>query len=93
MKVKIRSFAGFRNILGKEAEVELKEGARIGDLLDILCAAHKELRAMLFGDVGPGLKEDVNILVNGKNVAALNGIKTGLADGDEVALFPAAIGG
>ena len=41
MRVKVRSFAGFRHILGKEMEVELAEGARIDcmDLLDALCAS------------------------------------------------------
>ncbi len=92
MKIKIRSFAGFRNILGKEMDIELKEGSRIEDLLGSLCTSHEGLRQMLFDDEA-GLKEDVNILVNGKNIAALKGIETGLADSDEVALFPAAIGG
>jgi len=36
MLVKVRSFAGFRNILGKEMEVELAEGARVEDLLNAL---------------------------------------------------------
>jgi molybdopterin converting factor small subunit len=43
MKVKIRSFAGFRHILGRENEVELAQGASIKDLLDALCTAHGEL--------------------------------------------------
>ncbi len=91
MRIKVRSFAGFRNILGKESVVELKEGAKIEDLLDALCSGHEELRRMLFDEAG--LKEDANILVNGKNIAALKGLETALTDGDEVAMFPAAIGG
>jgi molybdopterin synthase sulfur carrier subunit len=91
MRVRVRSFAGFRHILGKERDVELAEGAGIGGLLEALCSAHGELCSLLF-DQGR-LKEDVNILANGKNVAALQGLETRLADGDEVALFPAAIGG
>ncbi len=91
MRVRVRSFAGFRNILGKEREVELPDGSGIGDLAEALCSAHEELQALLF-DQG-GLKEDVNILVNGMNVAALQGLETRLNDGDEVAMFPAAIGG
>jgi molybdopterin synthase sulfur carrier subunit len=91
MKVKVRSFAGFRHILGRESEVELDQEAKIGDLLNALCAAHGELRALLFDQAG--LKEDVNILVNGKNIESLQGMKTELSEGDEVAIFPAAIGG
>jgi molybdopterin synthase sulfur carrier subunit len=91
MEIKIRSFAGFRNILGKEGRINLKDCAKVEDLMDALCSAHGELRAMLFDEAG--LKDEVNILVNGRNIAALNGVKTELADGDDVALFPAAIGG
>ena len=93
MKVKVRSLAGFRHILGGDREVDLAEGARIEDLLQDLCAAEggQGLRPLLF-DAG-GLKGDVNILVNGRNVESLQGLQTELAEGDDVALFPAAIGG
>ena len=53
--------------------------------LALLCAR------LLFA--GEELKEDVNIFVAGKNIASLQGLQTLLAEGDEVALFPAAIGG
>ena len=91
MRVKVRPFAGFRNILGKEINLDLIEGAVVEDLLQLLCSKHEGLKTMLFDELG--LKEDVNILVNGKNIASLKGIKTELRDGDEVVLFPAAIGG
>ena len=42
MIIKVRSFAGFRNILGKEMEVELAEGATVVDLLKTLCSAESE---------------------------------------------------
>jgi molybdopterin converting factor small subunit len=35
----------------------------------------------------------VNIFVKGKNIESLQGLSTKLVEGDEVALFPAAIGG
>ena len=91
MRVKLRPFAGFRNILGKEVNVDLNEGSMVEDLLQMLCREHEGLEARLFDD--EGLKEDVNILVNGRNIASLNGIQTELKDGDEVVLLTAAIGG
>jgi sulfur-carrier protein len=91
MLVKVRSFAGFRNILGIEKEIELVKSGSVENLLEALCADHADLRPMLFGKTG--LKEDVNIFVAGKNIASLQGIQTKIDDGDEVALFPAAIGG
>jgi len=92
LKIKVRSFAGFRHLLGKEMQVELRgKEARVLHLLKALCASHPALDQLLFsGDV---LREDVNIFVMGKNIASLQGMQTLLADGDEVAIFPAAIGG
>lgn len=91
MLVKVRSFAGFRNILGKEMELELAEGARVEDLLKALCSSKANLGPLLFDETG--LREDVNIFVGGKNIASLELLRTVLSAGDEVALFPAAIGG
>jgi len=94
MKVKVISFSSFRHVLGKEIEVKLAKGAldmTVADLLDALCASRPALRPLLFG--GQELKEDVNIFVAGKNIESDLGLLTRLSDGDEVALFPAAIGG
>lgn len=91
MKVKVRALAGLRHILGRELLVELAEGSRIEDLLEVLCEDHQNLRQAIFGDLG--LKDEVNILVNGKNIASKEGLKTALFDGDLMAMFPAAIGG
>ena len=91
MLVKVRSFASFRNILGKEMEVELAEGARVEDLLNKICSAKANLGPLLFDE--SGLREDVNIFVAGKNIASLESLRTMLTEGDEVALFPAVIGG
>jgi molybdopterin synthase sulfur carrier subunit len=91
MKVKVRAFAGFRHILGNEIWMELPEKATVKDLLDALCGSRAPLKSMLYG--ADGLREDVNILVNGKNIASLKGEGSDLAEGDELAIFPAAIGG
>ncbi|MCJ7444569.1 MAG: MoaD family protein [Methanotrichaceae archaeon] len=91
MKVKIKAFATFRNIIGKERLLDIKEGSGVKELLEGLCSSYGELRNLVFDD--SELKDDVNILINGKNIQTLNGIQTKLEDGDEVALFSAAIGG
>ncbi len=91
MKVKVKSFAGFRHMLGKERDVELVEGSRIEDLLEALMSAHEGLRSMLFDD--GLLREDLNIMHNGRNIISGEGLRTMLLEGDELALFPAAIGG
>lgn len=92
MKVKIRSFAGFRDILGKEREIDLPgEGAMVADLLRMLCRDHAPLEPLLFKE--GKLREDVNIFLSGKNIDSLQSLQTPLKEGDELALFTAAIGG
>jgi molybdopterin synthase sulfur carrier subunit len=91
MIIKVKSFAAFRNILGKERIVELAEGADVDLLLKVLTGSKAEAYPLLFGEAG--LREDVNIFVKGKNIESLQGLSTRLVEGDEVALFPAAIGG
>jgi sulfur-carrier protein len=91
MRIKVRSFAGFRNILGKQIDVHLAEAATVEDLLNALRESHPAIGPNLFAEAG--LREDVNIFVSGKNITALQSLGTVLNDGDEVALFPAAIGG
>ena len=94
MKVKVRSFAGFGHVLGKEMQVDLGEEAgdmTVLDLLEALCASRPALRPLLFS--GGDLREDANVFVAGKNISNLRGLQTFLVEGDEVALFPAAIGG
>jgi len=91
MIIKVKSFAAFRNILGKERIVEIADGANVGELLNALSKSRAQLHPLLFGELG--LREDVNIFVKGKNIESLQGLSTRLEDNDEVALFPAAIGG
>ena len=92
MRVKIRSFAGFRNILGKEKDLDLaEEEAKVEDLLKTICRDYPLLDSLLFKE--GELREEVNIFVSRKNIDNLQSLQTPLAEGDEVALFPASIGG
>jgi molybdopterin converting factor small subunit len=86
LKIKVRSFAGFRHLLGKEMQVELGEDATVLHLLETLCASRPALRLLLFS--GEDLLEDVNIFVAGKNIASRQGRQTRLADGMKWLFFP-----
>lgn len=90
MRVNVKAFAGLRRILGRERFVDLEKGATARDLLDALCVEHRELRDALFDGQGL-LKDDLNVIQNGRNISL--SLETPLQDGDEVAVFPLAIGG
>ncbi|MFB3766432.1 MAG: ubiquitin-like small modifier protein 1 [Methanotrichaceae archaeon] len=92
MIVHVRPFANFRAILGKELNVELKEGSTIKDLLDELISIKERLKPLVFDDSG-GLREYVILMKNRKNIDIPNPLDTELSDGDEVAILPPIAGG
>jgi molybdopterin synthase sulfur carrier subunit len=92
MIIDIRAFANFRDILGKDLQVELREGSTVKELLDILCETHKNMKSAIFYESGR-IREYVILMKNRKNVDFLEGLKTTLSDGDEVAILPPIAGG
>lgn len=92
MKITVRAFADYREIIGKEFELVLPEEKTIGELLAELCERHPNLRREMFAPTGE-LKEFINIFVNGRNIAFLDDMATPLVDGDTIALFPPVAGG
>ena len=92
MIIHVRSFASFRDILGKELSLELKEGSTVKDLLDDLIATRKRLKSAVFDESGK-VREYVILMKNRKNIESLGGLDTELAEGDEVAILPPVAGG
>ncbi len=91
MQVKVKTFANFREIIGKrEIEVELDSNSSVRDLLEELCRRY-DVRALLFE--GDALQKYIKILVNGEDVVFLKGLETKLKSGDEIAIFPPVAGG
>ena len=92
MKITIRAFADYREIIGKEMELVLPEEKTIGKLLADLGDHYPNLRKEMFTPTGE-LKEFINIFINGRNIAFLKDMATPLAEGDIIALFPPMAGG
>ncbi len=87
MKIKVRYFARFRSIVGvSEEELEVPEGIRVVDLLEILKERHPELKNEVFAQ---NEDADVNVSKNGRYVS----FDDHLSNGDVVALFPPVSGG
>jgi molybdopterin synthase sulfur carrier subunit len=91
MKIKVKAFANFREILGRERDVEVKDGSTISDLLDELCRTNQKLRSAAFDEPGQ-IKDYVIIMKNKKNIDSQDGLGTKLSEGDEVAIFPPVAG-
>lgn len=92
MKITVRAFADYREIIGKEMELIEPEGKTIGELLAGLGDRYPKLRGEMFTPAEE-LKEFINIFINGRNIAFLNDMATPLSDGDIIALFPPVAGG
>jgi len=92
MIVHIRAFANFRDVLGKDLEVELDDGSKVKELLDSLCASHPRLKSVIFDESG-NVREYVVLMKNRKDVDSLEGLNSTLLEGDEVAILPPVAGG
>ncbi|GBU21527.1 molybdenum cofactor biosynthesis protein [Fibrobacteres bacterium R8-0-B4] len=75
----------------REAEVEVA-GGTVGEAIDSLVSAHPDIKAHIFADDGKP-RDFINLFVDGKNVNALQGLATPVADGGEVMIVPAIAGG
>lgn len=92
MKVKLRTFARFREVFGGDTDIELPEGAALGDLFDILRSGPEEQRDCLFRDDGC-LKGYVIVMKNRQRLKKDEMGSVRLSEGDEIALYPPVAGG
>ncbi len=92
MNITVKSFADLRELIESEVQLDVSEGETIGGILLTLCAAHPGLREALFEPSGT-LRDYINVLKNGRNIAFLDGLATQVSSGDSIALFPPAAGG
>lgn len=92
MIVHIRAFASFRDMLGKDLEVNLEEGSTVKDLLDNIISSRQPLRSAIFDESGK-VRDYVILMKNRKNIDYLSGLDTVLSEGDELAILPPVAGG
>jgi len=76
---------------GGEAEVSA-EGANVNEVLRSLVAAYPGTESQLFGE-GGDLNRYVNVYLNDEDVRVLDGLETGVGEGDTVVILPAMAGG
>ena len=79
-----------RASVGGEKELSA-DGGNVGDVLRSLVSAHPETESQLFSD--GELNRYVNVYLNDEDVRVLDGLDTGVSDGDTVVILPAMAGG
>jgi MoaD family protein len=76
---------------GGQPEVEAT-GSTVGEVLRTLTTDHPDTESQLFGEDGD-LNRYVNVYLNDEDVRVLDGLETGVSDGDTVVILPAMAGG
>ena len=92
MTVKVRIYGEISKIYGKEQNVELNEKTTVLKLINIIQKKGRTTHNMYLGKYKIG-SADLAIIVNGKNIALLEGLNTVLADEDDVVIMPFVDGG
>jgi len=95
MKVTVKFFALVRELTGKREEViDLENQATVKTLLDKLVNEYgAKFRDYLFDPASKEPRGHVQFLIDGRNVALMQGLNTVLKDGTSFAILPPVGGG
>lgn len=91
MPVQVRIPAPLRKLTGNRDEIEAS-GTNIQEVLENLDKQFPGMKEKLYNEDGT-LKRFVNIYINKKDIRFMEGEKTIVKEGDEVAIIPAIAGG
>jgi adenylyltransferase/sulfurtransferase len=81
----------FRRLTGNRTHVEAT-GRDVGEVLDSLESVYPGFHSLIFNEQNE-VPAHINIYLNNREIHGLDGTKTSVADGDELALIPAIAGG
>lgn len=91
MAITVRIPQPLRNLTGEKTTVQAG-GTDLASCIQDLDSNFPGIRDRLMDETGQ-LRRFVNVYVNGDDVRFINGLGTGLKDGDEVSIVPAVAGG
>ena len=93
--VKVRTILTLKKVLGKgELELSFPEESTLQELVSTLVNRFgDELASLLRGPETRNSLPYIRYMVNGRDIAFLNGMETALQSGDEVLMLPPVSGG
>jgi len=91
--MEIQVYATLRDVVGRKTiAVDLPAPTDLAELLERVCALHPALRAKVL-DADGRLQPAIHILVNGREVRQLDGLRTRVMPDDSVRILPPVGGG
>jgi len=93
--VKVRTILTIKKILGKgEIDLSVPEKSTLQELVTMLVSRFgAELASLLLKPETRNSRPYIRYMVNGRDIAFLNGMETTLQSGDEVLILPPVSGG
>jgi molybdopterin converting factor small subunit len=92
MKVRVRLFGDVAEMVGSKHIVELEDDSTVLTLTNQIQKDTGHSRGGYLGKFKVG-GPDLAIMVNGKNIQLLNGVKTKLYHEDDIVIMPFVVGG
>ena len=94
IKVAVRFFTTLREITGKKEELlEFSKPTNVDVVLKQLSKKYgKDFDDYMFDELGD-VRGHLQVLINGRSVSTMRGLKTQLKDADQVAILPPVGGG
>jgi molybdopterin synthase sulfur carrier subunit len=92
LKVRVKTFARFRELVGTDLDVELPGGSTVLDGVTRLVSANSAAKEALLDENGT-IRSHVIVMVNRRRLANRDREQELLQDGDELAIFPPVAGG
>ncbi len=91
MAILVRIPTPLQRLTKNRSEVQV-EGETVTEVIDHLEQSFPGVRKSLCDDQG-GIRKFVNLYLNDEDIRFMDGEKTGVNDGDELAIIPAIAGG
>ncbi|MCH7653160.1 MAG: MoaD/ThiS family protein [Chloroflexi bacterium] len=91
MSITVRIPTPLRRVTNGEDKVTV-EGSNLNEIIGSLDSQYPGIKARICDDQG-GLRNFVNVYVNGEDVRFLDGLETSTKTGDEISIVPAVAGG
>lgn len=94
-RIRLRFLSTMKELVEKnDNSLEVDAQATVEDLLKLVLARYNNsMTSLLFEEDKKSVRNDILILINDVDISVLDGLKTSLSEGDEVALIPIAHGG